>query len=273
MRGIAAVCAALACVASAAVAAEPPTLTYGTVSTLHSAALGEDRRLNVYVPAGFPDSTHFDVLYLLDGSAHEDYLHVTGVVDYFVTYGMLPPTMVVGISNVDRRRDFTQPTRVPDDRKAYPTSGHSDAFVTFLGEELLPYVDAHWKTTATRTIVGQSLGGLLATQVLLEHPAYFTRYLIVSPSLWWDEQSLIKGAPAALAAHATAGRTVFVSVSEEPDDMKSTARALDVALNGAHWPGMREMFQFYPRETHATDLHISVYDGLKFFGAAPAAGK
>lgn len=271
MNRLLALCAAVLCLtAGAARAQEPQSLMYGAVARMHSAVLNEDRRFNIYVPPYYPDSTRFDVVYLLDGSAHEDYLHVIGIVDYLQTYGVIPPTMVVGLSNVDRRRDFTRVSESAEDRKSAPTAGGADAFVRFLGEEVIPYVDARNHTTATRTLIGQSLGGLLATQILLEKPELFTQYLIVSPSLWWDSQKLAHTAPAMLKAHAAPGRAVFLALSNEGDEMRKVDTTLDAQLGAAGWPGLRHVFRYYPDETHATDLHISVYDGLKFF-ARPAA--
>ena len=54
----------------------------------------------------------------------------------------------------------------------------------------MPYIESHYSTDTVKTIVGQSLGGLFATEILFEKPEMFTNYLIVSPSLWWDNESL-----------------------------------------------------------------------------------
>lgn len=41
----------------------------------------------------------------------------------------MPKSIVVGIATVDRRRDFTYPTNIQEDKKKYPTTGHSDKFM------------------------------------------------------------------------------------------------------------------------------------------------
>src|SRR5690349_11784455 len=83
-------------------AQEPATLEYGTVVRLRSTVLNEERRLNVFLPPGYRSSTAtFPVIYLLDGSANEDYLHATGLFDFLATYDVMPAAIVVGISNVD----------------------------------------------------------------------------------------------------------------------------------------------------------------------------
>ncbi len=54
----------------------------GIIDRIHSDVLKENRELNVYLPEGYsPDSaTAYPVIYLLDGSANEDFIHITGIV-------------------------------------------------------------------------------------------------------------------------------------------------------------------------------------------------
>lgn len=248
---------------------EPPTLTLGTVEHLRSQVLGEERRLNVFLPPGYAGSAErYGVLYLLDGSAHEDYFHITSLVDFLATYGVMPPVIVVGISNVDRKRDFTPPSADPEDRAAVPTSGGAGKFIDFLARELLPWVEAHYRTGEPRLVVGQSLGGLLATQVLLDRPELFTHYVIVSPSLWWDHQALLQGAAPKLAAHPTPGRSVYLSVGDEGEAMRAADERLAGLLRASGWPGLGVTFDVLSEETRATSLHLSVYRAMvRFFKA------
>ena len=93
----------------------------GVVDTVHSVILQEKRVLNIYLPVGYhPDSAaRYPVIYLLDGSADEDFIHVAGLVQFcnFPWVNMLPPSIVVGIANTQRRRDLTFPTTIAQDKK------------------------------------------------------------------------------------------------------------------------------------------------------------
>jgi len=97
----------------------------GMVDKIQSVVLGESRTLNIYLPDGYsPDSpATYSVIYLLDGSADEDFIHVTGIVQFMNLIETMPKSIVVGVANVDRRRDFTFPTSIEKDKKAYPTTG------------------------------------------------------------------------------------------------------------------------------------------------------
>jgi predicted alpha/beta superfamily hydrolase len=167
----------------------------GPIEEIYSRALSEKRTLNIYLPEGYKasDTTRYPVVYLLDGSADEDFIHVVGLYQFnaFPWIDRVPKSIVVGIANVDRRRDFTYPTTIATDKKRYPTTGGSAAFITFLQNELQPYIETRFRTDSSKTIIGQSLGGLLATEILLKKPDLFNRYIIISPSLWWDDGSLL----------------------------------------------------------------------------------
>jgi predicted alpha/beta superfamily hydrolase len=153
------------------------------------------RILNIYLPVGYNpyDSIKYPVIYLLDGSADEDFIHIVGLVQYnsFEWINQVPKSIVVGIATVDRRRDFTFPTTIEADKDRNPTTGHSSEFINFLATELQPFIEKKFKTTPSKTLIGQSLGGLLATEVLFKNPILFNTYIIISPSLWWDNGSLL----------------------------------------------------------------------------------
>lgn len=253
-----------------AFAQEPASLTYGKVAVFRSEVLNEDRRLNVLLPPGYDTGTEkYPVIYLLDGAAHEDYFHAAGLFDFLATYGVMPPSIIVGISNVDRRRDFTMPSSDPADLKSAPTSGGAAKFVGFLASELIPYVRKNYRVTDRRTLIGQSLAGLLATQILLEQPQLFTEYVIVDPSLWWNKQSLLQSGAAALKEHRAADRKVYISAAAgEPGVMKETAERLVQLIKDLR-PDITCFYEYLPAETHATSLHISLYNAMRLLNKPP----
>jgi predicted alpha/beta superfamily hydrolase len=124
----------------------------GEVDEIDSKVLLEKRTLNIYLPDGYnpKDTVAYPVVYLLDGSADEDFIHITGLYQFnsFEWINRVPKSIIVGIATVDRRRDFTFPTTIQEDLKKYPTTGHSDKFIAFLETELQPYIEK--STTPTR---------------------------------------------------------------------------------------------------------------------------
>lgn len=110
----------------------------------------------------------YPLIYLLDGSANEDFVHVAGVVQFLTMIGAIPASIIAGIANVDRKRDFTFATTVSHDKMYYPATGKAAKFMAFIEKELQPFIQKKYKTNTVTTIIGQSLGGLFATEVLLK---------------------------------------------------------------------------------------------------------
>ena len=101
MRRSAVLFCLLAVVATAAFGGEP--ITIGERATLSSKILGEERTLLVSTPANYAQgSAPLPVLYMTDGDAHLS--HTRGTVDFLVRNGLMPPVIVVGVTNTDRTR-------------------------------------------------------------------------------------------------------------------------------------------------------------------------
>ncbi len=232
---------------------------------IHSEVLHENRTLNIYLPASYhPDSLRkYPVIYLLDGSADEDFIHSVGIVQFgtFPWVGMMPESIVVGIANVDRKRDFTFPTTVEQDKKDFPTTGGSANFIRFIKEELKPFIEKNYKTSGVSTIVGQSLGGLLAMEILFKQPEMFDNFIIVSPSIWWDNESMWTFLP----KFKPASKSVYIAIGKKEHElMVKTAKRLGEELATQNVAGFRVHFNLLQNENHADIFHLALYDGFNW---------
>lgn len=255
----------------------------GEIHELQSKVLGEKRVLNIYLPEGYNsnDSIKYPVIYLLDGSADEDFIHIAGLVQYnsFEWINQVPKSIVVGIATVDRRRDFTFPTSIEEDRKRYPTTGHSDKFISFIATELQPFIDKKFKTASSKTLIGQSLGGLLATEILFKNPALFNKYIIVSPSLWWDNGSLLNMNPEILNAAFKQRTEIYIGVGKEgltptavPRVMEVDANLLADKIKATKSNALTVLFDYLPQEDHATIMHQAVSNAFRQLNATKKTG-
>ena len=256
----------------------------GVVDEIQSTALGEKRILNIYLPEGYArnDTVKYPVTYLLDGSADEDFIHVAGLFQFyaFPWINRVPRSIVVGIASVDRRRDFTYPTTIAKDLSRYPTSGHSDKFIAFIEKELQPFIEKNYNASRERTIIGQSLGGLLATEILLKKPALFSRYIIVSPSLWWNNGSLLNETSVLLQDNFAFKTSLYIGVGKEgltPSDiprvMEVDANLLAEKIQSSKSKNVKVHFDYLPQEDHATIMHQAVSNALRTLYPASAIRK
>jgi uncharacterized protein len=253
----------------------------GTIEEIQSAELGEKRTLNIYLPQGYdPKGTaKYPVVYLLDGSADEDFIHIVGLYQFntFEWINRVPKSIVVGIATVDRQRDLTFASTVEIEKQRYPKAGHSDKFTAFIEKELQPFIAKKFNVNGDRTIIGQSLGGLFATEILLTKPELFNRYIIVSPSLWWDNGSLLLRRPAALQSAAVQKTDVYIGVGKEglmpgkpPRVMEVDANLLAEKLSSAKNKNLTVKFDYLPQEDHATILHQAVFNAMRLLYPQPS---
>lgn len=235
----------------------------GKTIKIKSQLLNETRDLNIYLPLSYSkdSSKTYPVIYLLDGSKDEDFLHISGIVQFgsFSWINMNPESIVVGIGNVDRKRDFTYTSQSELDQKEFPTSGKSENFISFIEKELQPFIDSAYRTTEIKTIIGQSLGGLLAAEILLKKPDLFDNYIIVSPSLWWDNEKLLD----VQSTSYISTKSIYIANGKEGDIMERTAKELFDKLKNEENPNTYLFYDFLEDKTHGDALHIAVYNALE----------
>jgi len=136
-------------------------------------------------------------------------------------------------------------------------------FLTFIGDELLPQIDRTYRTRPYRVLIGHSYGGLFATYALITRPEIFNAYLAISPSLWWDQQSLVKGTQDFLASHKDLRADLFVTLGNEGGQMLGGYWRFSAALGEARPPNLRWQLHRWPEETHGSVPLRSTHEGLQ----------
>lgn len=238
-------------------------IVIGETFELPSAVLGETRRLNVWLPAGYGQGeARFPVLYLLDGGVDEDFHHISGLAAISSAYGLTREFIVVGVESGPRRRALmTFPSTEPDDLKAIPQNGAAATFRTHLAEEVVPWIEANYRASPERVLMGESLAGLFVVETLLRQPELFTGYIAVDPSLWWAKGALVRERTLPGWKAMTPRRRVFVAMSSE--GAAAEAAHLTEGLSGVadytYWP--------MPAQIHASVYHPAATDALRLIFA------
>ncbi len=251
---------------------EDAVIPLGHRTGLRSEVLGEERPLLIRLPRSYEASptARYPVLYLLDGDRH--FHHVTGIVELLAATGRMPEMIVVAVPNTrDRTHDLTPPVdeaaRDPDGRvlsKAHPTAGGADRFLRFLTGELVPHVDARYRTRPYRVLVGHSFAGLFTVHTLVHEPESFHGYVAISPSLYWNNRELVRRAPDALARLAVPGRGLHLTVGAEGERMRGPARELAQALRKRKPAALTWYYSELSDEDHGGTPLRGAYDGLVF---------
>ncbi len=240
-------------------------LAIGEQIVFESEELNEERTLNIYLPHSYhPDSAQtYPVIYVLDGSMHEDMLHITGLVQFcsYSWINLIPECIVVGISNVNRYRDFTYYPEFQEYLEEDPRRGGSAAFIQFLEKEVQPLIEGKYKTNEHKALLGQSLGGLLATQILLDEPQMFNHYYIISPSLWYDNELLLS----VDLPNLDNVKSVYIGVGKEGKTMQRVAKSLYKKLKPV-FSKDQLAFGYFPEHDHGDVLHNAMYTAFETIG-------
>lgn len=245
----------------------------GFTDTVHATATGETRVINIYLPESYKaeDSVHYPVIYIPDGGLEEDFFHIAGLVRFNSQpwINRLPPSIVVGIENINRRRDFTFAVTNTDfiekegfKKSQFPLYGKSAEYIRFISKDLFPYIEKNYRVNNNRTIIGESLAGLLAAEILLQHTELFNQYIIVSPSLWWGGRILLNDTSRWLLQKTSANCSVYIGAPSKKEDKKMYNDAYSFyRLLQKHVPQL--FFDYLPSELHSTVLHQAVYNAIK----------
>ncbi|MBV6420517.1 MAG: Ferri-bacillibactin esterase BesA [Ignavibacteriaceae bacterium] len=187
-----------------------------TEQNIYSESVNDTFRILVSLPDNYSLSEQkYPVLYVLDGDIA--FGMAASIARYLQIGDNIPELIIVGIGygSIDksagekRKRDYR------------PTSANgAENFLSFLEEELIPLIDSNYRTVpGDRTINGYSIGGLFGLYSLFTKPEIFSRYILGSPSLSWDEYSIFKYEENSPDKILDKKINIFISVgSEEPDE-------------------------------------------------------
>lgn len=171
--------------------------------------LGNRRDVLVYLPPGYSrfSQKRFPVLYLHDGQNVFDAATAFAGVEWrmdetaerLIRTGAIEPLIIVAVANMgeDRIHEYA-PTRAVIDRKAKQKTrsrGLARLYAQFLIEELKPEIDKKYRTKGEAEFTGlggSSLGGLVTLAIGILYPHAFTRLMVMSPSVWWDDFAIYR---------------------------------------------------------------------------------
>lgn len=200
-----------------------------------TSAVSEPRDVYVYVPAEYTrlKNKSYSVLYMQDGQNLFDparaFLGQTWkaeiTLNQLISQGLMDPIIVVAIDNTKLRTfEYTHDQDASDDQNG----GGADGYLNLITRELKPRIDASLRTKKDRHstgIMGSSLGGLVALYAGLSYSKTFGRIGALSPSIWWNEQSIIS---VLYRAHAMPVKVYIDSGTaggEKPDDVSTCTEA------------------------------------------------
>jgi len=238
---------------------ETPATTH-----LYAPTLRDSFALFVHLPAGYRPQgrRRYPVVVLLDGNVYADQVSAAlrrwPAREAAILVGVGRPTFLQQDSL--RQSDYTYPAAPAAD--SMPRSGGGRAFLSFVEQELLPYLDRTYRTDTTqRTLMGHSLGGYFTLFALVEalktgrHA--FSAYVAASPTLVYDQGYLLHELaqltspppPNPLSVYLTSG-TQEVGTSEEGRATKAAFERALALLQAPAFAAWHVAYHLYPGYQH-----------------------
>lgn len=238
-------------------------IVIGDSLTFTSAILGETREINIWLPAAYESGdTRYPALYVIDGGLDQDFEHIAGLAQYGEVAAMFRPMIVVGVKTIDRQKELTSPVDTALYKNEFPTHGEAAVFRAFITDEVIPMIDARYRTNGETAVIGESLAGLLITEIFLKSPSMFDHYIAISPSVWWDEGALGKSAEMDLGNLDRRERSVYFALANEGPQTTKAMKRIVSALEDKKAPGLRWTYSDRPDLEHSTIYHREALEGL-----------
>ena len=196
----------------------------------------------------------------------------------------LPEAVVVGVGHAHpdlrevlqlRAIDFT-PTEFnspPETGVQLPADqvGRAANFRRFLVDTILPSVAERYRITDDRTLVGHSFSALFGLDTLLNEPEAFNRWVLTSPSVWWDNRVMFRREDEHAAVADDLHGRVFLSVgSDESIGEPSEGfvgfggqQEIYERLASRAYPSLDLTWCRFPGETHQSVISGAVVRGLR----------
>jgi len=178
--------------------------------TFDSQKLNDTREIKVQLPRGYDENTSksYPLIVVFDG----DYMFeiVAGNVDYYSYWEDMPEAIVVGINQIEKRRDdtnYSQSSSLPIDSGA--------AFFEFVGMELVPHLEKKYRTENFKVAVGHGDTANFINYFMLKPLPLFQAYIAISPDLAPDMATYI---PERLKSFET---KLFYYLATSTNDVKS----------------------------------------------------
>ncbi|MCA4808404.1 alpha/beta hydrolase [Empedobacter stercoris] len=220
--------------------------------TIDSKILNEKRVINVWVPKEYSTSQDsLSVLYMPDGGTKEDFPHIANTLDSLITSKKIKPVILVGIENIQRRKDLSPPTENEEDKKIADVVGGSNQFRSFVKDELFPEITKKYRTKNNKGIIGESLAGLFIMETFLKQPEMFDYYIAIDPSLWWYDHKMLLNSKNDLAKFPSTPKKLWFAGSGASDILPYTDDLKNI-LTQEKLPNLQWNYSPEPKEEHAT---------------------
>lgn len=149
--------------------------------------------------------------------------------------------------------------------------GGAKEFLEFIDHKVKPLInDKYHVNSSDQTYCGFSLGGLFGLFTLFTSPKSFNRYVIGSPSIWWDNKHILQIEEEYSKNNKELPAKIFMSagdLEEEGDSdafrMVTNIKSLSKTLKKRNYEGLTIKTVILEDETHCSAVAATLNRGLR----------
>lgn len=226
-------------------------ITIGNHIRIPSDIFNQDRSLSIYLPEGYQDSGKaYPVLYLLDGESWFSY--AVSINQLMTSYDYLPDFIIVGIETSDTPR--------------YGFFANATKLLAFLENDVIQYVDEHYRTNADRMLFGWQFAAAFTVETMIRKPELFRAYFPASAIPLSDQR--LEGFSNLLETSPQMDQTLYLTTSLNENGVEpNVKRLVNILENKApttlNWEYKILTNEELPALGHRTTPLGAIYHGLR----------
>ena len=232
-----------------------PNIPHGSIDTLYI----ESRHLNrthpvfVYRPVNTTSMKELPSVYVLDGQDYLTFARMNNILDNLIAARKIVPVTAIFIEPRTDPNNFHSNHRMTD-------YAASDTFIQFLEKELIPFIASRYPVDgkiSRRLIMGESMGGLMATFTVLKQPDLFVNAAAQSPAFLQADGAVSK----LLKQLTTTNVRVWIDTGTINDTQTEAA-----AISALLWQkGATVQFSKYPEGHNWSNWRARIKNILEYF--------
>ena len=214
---------------------------------LYSEILKENRTIIINLPDDYNSSPkRYPVLFVLDAEDQKRYNLSLAGYNYFNGVRHLPKMIIAGIHNTNRTRDIS-----PYIIEQRESSGGGEKFLSFITNELIPYIDSNYRSTEYKIIFGASSAGTFGLYALYSKSSFFNAVIAsrpavnTTPEITWNNEIFFEKMNEFLVKQKCAGKSIYIDYGGQEDDYHdpSSIHRLNELITGSPHQNCRTKFK------------------------------
>ena len=149
------------------------------------------------------------------------------------------------------------------------SGGNAEAFLAYVKNEVVPYIESNYRTLPHRTAVGHSLSASFVIYTLLNEPELFDNYIAISPNLADDDQRLVRGLENFEPGQFNTTKFLYMSSANEhkywPEWKPANENAYRIVRESLASENFRAVTEEYPMEGHRSGFIPGITSAMRTY--------